>query len=196
MIDNLTLFNDYAKTNLNEFLDYVSLPENEGRSFELVDGQIVGMAGNTSWNHQAIGGFIARKIGNYLAYSPCEVATDINVYFFNESLGKCKNIFQPDIIVGCDRSKMTEKGYEGTPEFIVEVVSKSTAKNDYHTKCRTYMEFGVKEYWIVDHLKSRILVYKRGNPTSVDIYTFSDVVKVGIFDDLHIDFSELVKILP
>ena len=92
---------------------------------------------------------------------------------------------------------MTNKGYEGTPEFIVEIVSKSTAPNDYFVKSRLYMEFGVKEYWIVDLNTKQIVVYINNgeNPPIIYRYTFNDEITIGIFKDLSIDFKEILKIV-
>ena len=73
------------------------------------------------------------------------------------------------------------------------LISKSTAGNDYFTKCRYYMEYGVKEYWIVDLYANQIVVYlnqEDGSPI-VHKYTFEDQVKVSLFDDLYIDFNEV-----
>jgi len=177
MMSNTAFLDDGAndsEISLDEFMNLIALPENRGRTIELIDGRAVMMAGNTSFNHIRICGYISRKIGNYLEGKTCEVAQDANVYLFKDNLGKCKNIFQPDIIIGCDKDRMTDKGYEGTPEFVVEVVSKSTASYDYFVKCARYMQFGVKEYWIVDLLKNQILVYLNGgeDPPEVHRYTF------------------------
>ena len=188
---------DAGETSIEEFLKLINLPENRNKTFELVNGYIVMMAGNATSNHQRISGYIARKIGNYLAGKRCEVFQDLNIYLFDEDFGKCKNVYQPDILIGCDKDKMTNKGYEGTPEFIVEVVSKSTAKHDYFTKSKIYMQYGVKEYWIVDLLKKQIVVFINGGEDSPDIYKykFTDKITIGIFGDLIIDFNEILKIV-
>jgi len=187
---------DFSETSLEEFMKFINLPENRNKTYELVNGYIVMMAGNTTSNHQRTSGYIARKIGNYLEGKRCEVFQDLNVYLFNKD-EKCKNVYQPDVMVGCDKDKMTDKGYEGTPEFIVEVVSKSTSKHDYFTKSEIYMQFGVKEYWIVDLLKKQIVVFINGGEDSPDIYKyrFTDEITVGIFGDLSIDFNEILKIV-
>ena len=186
--------NEYA---IDEFLEYVNDPENQCARFELVDGYIVAMAGNASFNHQRISGYLLRMIGNYLEGSVCEAVHDTNVYLYNESIGKCRNVFQPDILIGCDKDKMTNRGYEGTPEFIIEIVSQSTARNDYVTKLNRYMEFGVKEYWIADHESNKILVCLNNGdkPPTINEYTFSDRVPVGVFKDLTINFNDISAIL-
>lgn len=53
-----------------------------------------------------------------------------------------------------------------------------------------YLNAGVREYWIVDRGKNRITVHYFEKEEYND-YTFSDTVKVNIFDDLEINFSEL-----
>ena len=61
---------------------------------------------------------------------------------------------------------------------------------DYFTKLFKYRTAGVREYWIVDPLKNLILVYNFDTSDS-EQYTFSDTIKVGIYDDLYIDFSKM-----
>lgn len=52
----------------------------------------------------------------------------------------------------------------------------------------------VREYWIVDPEKDHILVYSFESEDAKD-YTFSESVKVGIYDDFYINFSEIAKLL-
>ena len=65
---------------------------------------------------------------------------------------------------------------------------------DYFTKLFKYRTAGVREYWIVDPEKNRILVYNFESENTGD-YTFSDIVKAGIYDDLYINFSEMSELL-
>ena len=73
---------------------------------------------------------------------------------------------------------------------MIEVVSPSTRNMDYGKKAFKYLNSGVREYWIVDREKNRITVHYF-EKEEYNEYTFSDTVKVNIFDDLEIDFSEL-----
>jgi Uma2 family endonuclease len=45
------------------------------------------------------------------------------------------------------------------PDFIVEILSKSTASNNKNIKKRDYAEHGVREYWIIDPIRQRIQQY-------------------------------------
>ena len=71
------------------------------------------------------------------------------------------------------------------PDFIVEVVSPSSKRIDYHIKLFKYRTARVREYWIVDPLKNLITTYNfEGENT--EIYTFADKIKLGIYEDLEI----------
>ena len=59
---------------------------------------------------------------------------------------------------------------------------------DYHIKLFKYRTAGVKEYWIVDPAKERVIVYNFSNEDTLE-YSFSDTIKAGIYDDLFINFS-------
>ncbi len=59
---------------------------------------------------------------------------------------------------------------------------------DYYIKLFKYRTAGVREYWIVDPEKNRIMVYGFEHDTGAE-YTFADKVKAGIQEDLEIDFS-------
>jgi len=186
---------------VDEFLKIYDLPDNEGKKLELIDGHIVAMAGNANINHHRISGFLFNKIYNHLEGKPCEVFQDINVYLYNEGSRKNKNVFQPDIMVGCDRDKMALGGYKGAPDFIIEIISKSTSSNDYLLKTYHYMKSGVKEYWIVDLYQNLISVYINDGDDSLIVraYTFNDEIKISILDDFNIDFNidfkEILKIV-
>jgi len=47
------------------------------------------------------------------------------------------------------------------PEIVVEVVSPSSRQRDYVDKRKEYLDFGVREYWIIDEEKQQMLVLRR-----------------------------------
>ena len=59
---------------------------------------------------------------------------------------------------------------------------------DYNKKLLKYGTAGVREYWIVDPKKQRVMVYNFEQDT-VEEYSFLDKVKAGIYGDFEIDFS-------
>jgi Uma2 family endonuclease len=103
-----------------------------------------------------------------------------------------KTMVQPDIFVVCDRSKLKNGRLYGAPDFVVEVLSPSTRKKDMFTKLAKYANADVREYWIVDPDKKRVLVYDFESDDFVKVYTFEDKVPVGIFNrQCEVNFAEI-----
>ena len=69
----------------------------------------------------------------------------------------------PDFIfVRKDRvSIVTNRGVEGAPDLVVEIVSDGTKSRDRGIKRRRYAAFGVAEYWIVDWERKRIEIHRQ-----------------------------------
>lgn len=69
-------------------------------------------------------------------------------------------VVQPDLVVICDESKLDDRGARGAPDWIVEVLSPSTASHDQIRKRELYEAHGVREYWLV-HPQDRVaLIYR------------------------------------
>lgn len=164
--------------------DIFSLPE--GTRAELIDGQIYYMA-PPSRKHQQIAGKLFAAISHYIDSNggSCEPYIAPFAVFLNKN---DKNYVEPDISVICDPDKLNDRGCNGAPDWIIEIVSPGSRQMDYFTKLFKYRNSDVREYWIVDPIKNLILVYNFDNSTS-DQYTFADIVKAGIYDDFSIDFS-------
>lgn len=162
----------------------------DGVRAELIDGHIYYMA-PPSRSHQRIILELSTIIHNYIKsnHGSCEVDIAPFAVFLNAD---DKNYVEPDISVICSKDKLTEKGCMGAPDWIIEVVSPGSRQMDYFTKLFKYRTAGVREYWIVDSMKNRITVYNFESEDTLD-YTFTDSVKVGIYDNLYINFSEISK---
>mgnify|MGYP000857343834 FL=1 len=59
---------------------------------------------------------------------------------------------QPDLLfIANERLPiLTDDGAAGAPNFIVEILSPSTARLDRHTKRKVYAATGVEELWLVN----------------------------------------------
>ena len=166
--------------------DIYALPD--GQRAELIDGQMYMMAPPTR-KHQQILGALYRKVADYIDKKggSCEVDIAPFAVFLSED---DKSYVEPDISVICSSDKLTDRGCVGAPDWIIEIVSPGSRRMDYFTKLFKYRTAGVREYWIVDPEKNRILVYNFESEDTGD-YSFSDTVKAGIYDDLTIDFSSI-----
>lgn len=166
--------------------DIYALPE--GQRAELIDGQIYDMA-PPNRRHQRISGKLHQAIANYIdsKNGECEVYAAPFAVFLNED---DRNYVEPDISVICDKNKLTDKGCNGAPDWIIEIVSSSSKRMDYLIKLFKYRNVSVKEYWIVDPEKNRITVYNFVHNT-IEEYSFGDDVPVGIYEDFSIKVSEV-----
>lgn len=168
--------------------DYYNLPENVRA--ELIHGQFYNMAA-PSRIHQKILSELHITIGQYIRtrHGSCEVyPAPFAVKLFQDD----KTIVEPDISVICDPDKLTSRGCNGAPDWIIEIISPGNPGHDYIYKLHLYADAGVREYWIVNPLKEKVIVYKlEESHFSMDTYTFQDSIKVSIYDDLWIDFKEL-----
>lgn len=169
--------------------DYYNLPENVRA--ELIEGKLIYNQAAPSRIHQTILMELSGTIRNYLKSKSgsCHVYPAPFAVKLRENR---KTIVEPDISVICDKSKLTDRGCTGAPDWIIEIVSPSNSSHDYILKLNLYANAGVREYWIVDPYKERIFVYRlEQEHFEVETYTFHDCIPAGIYADLQIDFPSL-----
>ncbi|MBD5491064.1 MAG: Uma2 family endonuclease [Lachnospiraceae bacterium] len=165
--------------------DIEALPE--GERAELIDGEMFMMAPPT-WTHQELLVKLLFEIELYIRKKKgkCRVLpAPFGVYIKKDN----RNFVEPDISVICDEEKRNEKGCLGAPDWIIEIVSPSSKKMDYVRKTALYREAGVREYWIVDPDKETVTVYEVERWDAPVRHSFLEQIKVGIYEDLYIDFS-------
>lgn len=181
-----------AQKNVHTIEDIYNLPE--GSRAELIDGQIYYMAPPNT-KHQRILSFLYLEIGNYIRTKggTCEV---FPAPFAVSLSADDTRYLEPDLSVICDQDKIDEQGCKGAPDLVIEIVSPGSRAMDYYTKLSLYREAGVREYWIVDPMKQTVLVYDMEQAAAPTIYSFTDTIKVNIFDDLAIDLSKMQVTVP
>ena len=159
--------------------DIYALPDDERA--ELIDGHIYYMAAPNRIHQQIVRKF-TQRISNYIDSKggDCEVYPAPFAVFLN-----CddKNYLEPDVSVICNPEKLTDKGCNGAPDWIIEVVSQSSRNMDYLRKLIKYQSSGVREYWIVDPDKNVVTVYNYEQET-MEQYSFDDEIPAGIYEDL------------
>ena len=137
--------------------DYMyALPE--GQRAELINGIVYDMA-PPSRLHQEIVMNLSAEIRDYIKinHGSCKVYPAPFAVFLNKDN---KTYVEPDISVICDKSKLDDRGCNGAPDWIIEVVSPGTKRMDYGIKLFQYRTAGVREYWIVNPLNRTVNVYE------------------------------------
>lgn len=169
--------------------DIYALPN--GQRAELIDGMIYDMAPPNRIHQELVSQF-TKIIGQYIDKNNgnCKVYPAPFAVFLNAD---DKNYVEPDISVICDRNKLDERGCNGAPDFIIEVVSPGSRKMDYNIKNGKYAEAGVREYWIIDNEKERTTVYRYEEDAAPIIIPFDQPIPVGIYQDFKINISDLLK---
>ena len=173
--------------------DRNALPEDHPS--ELIDGVIYNMA-SPALRHQSISGSIYRQLWNYVDAhggncTPFIAPTDVRLDRDERTM------VVPDVFVICqpDDDRMDNDKYiNGAPDLIIEVMSTSTRRKDMFIKLHKYEEAGVREYWIVDPKKEKVIVYIFGEESDVSLYGFDSEIPVGIYQgDCRIDFKRIVR---
>lgn len=168
--------------------DIYALPE--GQRAELIDGQIYNMA-PPGTKHQDIIFALSRVIADYIdkKNGNCKIYLAPFAVFLNAD---DKNYVEPDISVICDRQKLDDRGCNGAPDWIIEVVSPSTERMDYGIKLFKYRSAGVREYWIVNPRTHTVTVFDFECENKSRQYNFDDTIFTCIYEDLNLRISDLL----
>ena len=180
---------EFAQEKTYTIDDIYALPE--GQRAELIDGQMYMMAPPTT-NHQRLVAKLSHQILSHIDAKGgnCEVFPAPFAVFLNED---DRNYVEPDISVICDKNKLTDKGCNGAPDWVIEIVSPSTSRIDYGVKLFKYRSAGVREYWIVNPLTNTVNVYDFASETRTNQYIFSDDIPVCIYEDLSLNTAKLLS---
>ena len=167
--------------------DYWNLPEEERA--ELINGKFYDMA-PPSRIHQKLVSKLTALFNQYITdhHGSCEVYP---APFAVNLDADDKDWVEPDVSVICDPNKLTDRGCSGAPDLIFEIVSPSSRKMDYSLKNMIYSQTGVREYWIVDPAKEKVVVYCYENDSDPCLYSFDADVPVGIYPGLTIRIRDL-----
>jgi Uma2 family endonuclease len=107
------------------------------------------------------------------------------------------DVFQPDIVFVRRKNfdVLTDAGIEGTPDFVVEILSPSNAYLDRQAKLRVYARTGVTELWLVDPETRSVQVFllqkDATNPAST--YREVDHFTSAQFPGLSISGAEIFR---
>ena len=169
--------------------DYWNLPEEERA--ELINGKFYDMA-PPSRIHQKLVSKLTALLNQYIAdhHGSCEVYP---APFAVNLDADDKDWVEPDVSVICDPNKLTDRGCSGAPDLIFEIVSPASRKMDYGLKNTVYSDAGVREYWIVDPVKEKVVVYCYENDSDPCLYSFDVDIPVGIYSGLTIRIRDLLK---
>jgi Uma2 family endonuclease len=170
--------------------EYYKKIENLSTLTELRNGEIIDLA-SPSIKHQRVVRELTLSISQYIKKNrgKCEVFSAPTDVKLNES-----NIVIPDVFIACNPKNFDSQKYNGSPDYIAEIVSTNWA-DDYIRKLHLYQENGVREYWIIDPKKETVTVFFFEEQFT-EQYSFNDDIPVNIYknnaETLCINISKLL----
>lgn len=190
---------DIVEAESYSYGDYEKWKDSE--RWELVDGTAYAMSPGPDADHQRISRDLCTQINIFLKGKKCELFQapfDLLLPKGDEADEKIKTVLQPDAFVVCDPGKVTGRGCRGAPDWVIEILSHSTAGRDQILKKRIYENAGVKEYWICSPHDRIIFVYLLHKNKLVLDETYDDTAKIEVktLSGLAIDCSEIFPPLP
>ena len=172
--------------------DYRTWPED--LRYELIDGTAWLMSPAPGRRHQEMVGELYYQVRQALEGKHCRTYLapfDVRLPRGNEADDAIDTVVQPDVLVVCDRDKLDEAGLRGAPDWVVEVLSPSTAAHDQTRKLAVYERSGVAEVWLV-HPTDRMLTRYRlgdGRYGRPEIQELEGTTAVANLPDIVIDWA-------
>lgn len=168
--------------------------------YELIRGKVYKMSPAPSTNHQRIALNITRRlIPHFNPGDRCELffaPFDVFLVKSGDDWRKTRTVVEPDICIICDPSKINLHGCIGSPDFILEILSPSTATKDQREKFDIYGEYGVPEYWIADPFSRSVTrnILKTNGRYQIQRPSFEkEVVTPRQFPDLKIKVEDIFE---
>ena len=122
----------------------------DGKRWELIDG-IPRMMATPGIAHESMVEGLLEQLRIYFRGKPCAAfGSNTGVVLFPDREKSKQQFVIPDLKVVCDREKIKPDNIYGSPDFVIEILSKGSKGYDFGEKKDVYEEAGIKEYWAID----------------------------------------------
>ena len=179
------------------YADYLTWKFEE--TVELIKGKIMPLAA-PSRRHQAI----LRELNGYFfnhfrthRFEFYAAPFDVRLYDKQKSEKANKDVFtviQPDICIICDLEKLDDKGCNGAPDLVVEILPPGNSTKEMKIKKDLYEENQIREYWILDPEREWVFQFHltEANVYSpATIYVKEEMLTSVIFPDLSFELESI-----
>jgi Uma2 family endonuclease len=160
---------------------------------ELIFGKVLPMAAPNRLHQTVIrslntifGIFFQSKSCEYYP-APFDVRLPVGI-----KKGKYTTVVQPDLSVFCDPEKLDQRGAQGAPDLVVEILSPGNSRRDMKDKFEVYELAGVREYWIFHPIDSFVLPYllnEKGKFVGLPAVHSPDTLNSRIFPELSFSLA-------
>lgn len=181
------------------YADYLTWQFDE--ALELIKGKIMLMSPAPNVSHQRISVHLTGILYPYFKRKECQLFAaplDVRLYDKNKSTIANQEIYtvvQPDLCVICDSNKLDVQGCLGSPDWVIEILSKGNSKKEMQIKYELYQEAGVSEYWLVYPVEQAIYQFVLDTVTKkyqlFKMYPGVGKANSFLFPDLEIDLEDV-----
>lgn len=175
--------------------EFYRMREQTKQVLEYIDG-IVNMSPSSSTMHQRISSRLHAQLFNLLDGGECEVfPAPFDVKLSKKDIPGEK-VLIPDLSVICDKSGLDDQQYNGSPTMVIEIIRPSNQAHDLITKLNIYMQYGVREYWIVNPLLNTIMIYalnEKEEYEQQDAVRENGVATSAVLPDFAVDAEMLFR---
>jgi Uma2 family endonuclease len=170
------------------YAEYATWDDNQ--RWELIDGLPYNMTPAPRTGHQRILGNISTRVHVFLQGKECRSFVAPTDVVFDDF-----NVVQPDLLVVCDRSKITDANIQGAPDLIVEILSPATSRKDRREKKALYERSGVREYILVDPANEVAERYALvdGKYGAEEVFGWDESMSLLLFPDLELNLWEIFE---
>jgi Uma2 family endonuclease len=184
------------------YTDFLSWDDDDVYA-EIIDGEVY-LMNTPATEHQRVSMALVIRFGFFLEGKTCQVFhAPYGVRLFPKADESDDTVVIPDILVVCDAAKIDERGCNGAPDLIIEILSPSTISHDRVIKFNKYLQAGVREYWIIDTATKSVQVFVLSDGKYVtEVYGINasdtpetdmveDIVPVTVLPGLKIDLKQI-----
>jgi Uma2 family endonuclease len=164
---------------------------------ELIFGKVLPMAAPNRL-HQTVIRNLTAVFHPYFKGKPCEfypAPFDVRLPVGIKK-GKYTTVVQPDLSVFCDPEKLDQRGAQGAPDLVVEILSPGNSRRDMKDKFEVYEMAGVREYWIFHPIDSFVLTYllnEEGKFVGLPAVHSPDTLISHIFPELSFSLGDIFE---
>lgn len=146
-----------------DFIEYLRFEREAAERHELIDGEIVAMAGATR-RHNLLCGRLHDAIRPSLGDGPCILERSDQRLGVNAAARGWVGYYPDLSVYSADETHPADADTRVNPTLLVEVTSRTTEKKDRGVKLEDYLQIdALREYLIVSHERQELELWTRGD---------------------------------
>ncbi len=172
--------------------DYAAI--DDGNRYELASGQLELMSPAPSVTHEMISIELIKTISRSCESDYIILSAPVDVILSSI------DVRQPDIVLISRKriSIISNRGIEGPPDLVVEILSPSTLKRDKIDKVKIYARYNIPEFWIIDPILGILEQYllTDNRYELIDIFQNNEVVTSPNVPCISFTMAEIMEKVP